>query len=97
MLKFILINNYNKSEVEIDRESIDSKKGFHNWLINFFYNAHKEINDKHSTIIHQKLFKLKKYRVESDYKNVGVTYSKSITAKNISSEILLLLKEDYEL
>ena len=91
----ILLDNLHKTESEIESESFNSGKTFHNWIINKIYYEHRKINRNKSLQTQRKMYKLKKLRVEADYKNVRIEYDKSDRSEKISKEILNILNKDF--
>ncbi len=93
LMLYILMKIFGKTQEDIDEES--KNKSFHNWIINIFHSEFLKNDGLRATRFYTKIQKLKKYRIDADYKNVEISESKSITACNITNEILKLLQEDY--
>lgn len=93
----ILIEILHKNETEIESEARNSGSTFHNWLINKIYMEHKKIDRNKSLQFQRKIYKLKKIRVESDYKNIKIDYNKSDRSEKISKEILNILNKGFSL
>ncbi len=93
----ILLTSLHKQETEIETESRNSGSTFHNWLINKIYTEHRKINRNKSLQFQRKIYKLKRIRVESDYKNIRVDYNKCDKSEKIAKEILNILNKDFSL
>ncbi len=79
------------TEKDIEQKSIESKRGFHNWIINNIYN--KFTNEKDQIKFNNEIHKLKNKRVIADYKNKEITSEDSISSESTSEKVIdLLLK-----
>jgi hypothetical protein len=69
----ILIEDFGKTESEIDNEPRAANMAFHNWIIDVFF---REItirrNPREAYQFKQKIGELKRARVNADYRNIAI-------------------------
>ncbi|MBD0403200.1 hypothetical protein [Flammeovirga sp. EKP202] len=99
LMLHILLNDFNKSESDIDSESqtgSNEEKGFHNWLKNLI-TRELVTRDFMSVRDFNNFFgQLKSLRIQSDYKNQIIIESRAKGGLDLSKRIIDLLEEKFK-
>ncbi len=97
LILYIFHSNFKMSDKDMDKESRKSKKGFHNWLKNHLIDdlKLKKKTGREIRSFSNDFEKLKKFRVDADYKNILLTLSRAQEAYNLSIKLRSILQNYY--
>ncbi len=90
--KFPSLDEFDKYQ----RKGFKKNKGFHNWIINDVVKNLFKINNEDFRYVSNNIRKLKKLRIEADYKDIIFDESKANVAKNYALHINKILMKLFE-
>jgi len=95
LMKYFLLLKDGKSEIEFDKKAGKAEQGSHNWIHNEMVMHLFKSDFAAANTLKTDIAKLKRLRIDSDYKNKSMAKKDSQKAEELAVKLLNILNENF--